>query len=154
MSSVITLSAARPPVYNLPTPRFVQMLMLSRCGRTAVVLALLCLAPSAALAQDGSLRSATIAASSAAAADLVSTYQALKGFKLREMNPVLRPLDHRPGKMVTVGALIVVGGITGWNMTVGRSHPRVAATGLWAMTAFRAYLAIHNYRNQLKAPRR
>jgi hypothetical protein len=150
----MTLSAARPPVYNLPTSESAQMSMLSRCGQRAVILGLLCLAPSAALAQDGSLRSATIAASSAAAADWVSTYQALKGFKLREMNPVLRPLDDRPGKMVTIGALIDVGGITAWNTTVGRSHPRAAAAGLWAMTAFRAYLAVHNYRNQQKAPRR
>ena len=130
------------------------MSMLARCGRAAVILVSLCLWPAAASAQDGSLRSATIAASSAAAADWVSTYQALKFFKLREMNPVLRPLDHRPGPMVTVGALIDMGGITAWNLTVGRSHPRVAATGLWAMTAFRAYLAVHNYRNQQKAARR
>jgi hypothetical protein len=30
----------------------------------------------------------------------------------------------------------------------------MAAAGLWTMTAFRAYLAIHNLRNQQKAARR
>jgi hypothetical protein len=30
----------------------------------------------------------------------------------------------------------------------------VAAAGLWTMTAFRAYLAIHNSRNMLRSGRR
>lgn len=128
---------------------------LRRRGCAAVVAAVLCVClPALASAQDRSLRAATIAASSAAAADWASTYHALRFYRVRETNPLLRPIDHAPGQMVTVGALMDVGAITAWNMTVGRSHPKVAVAGLWAMTAFRAYLTIHNIRNQGKAARR
>jgi hypothetical protein len=47
-----------------------------------------------------------------------------------------------------------VGAITAWNLTMGREHPKVAAAGLWAMTAFRAYLTVHNLRNERRALRR
>jgi hypothetical protein len=53
-----------------------------------------------------------------------------------------------------MGALMDIGGITAWNLTVGQKHPRVATAGLWAMTAFRSYLAIHNLRNERRAARR
>jgi hypothetical protein len=96
----------------------------------------------------------TIAASAAAAADWASTYHALKFYKVREVNPLLRPLDASPGSMVTVGALIDVSGFSAWNLTVGRKNPRLAAAGLWGMAAFRAYLAIHNVRNSRRAERR
>jgi hypothetical protein len=55
---------------------------------------------------------------------------------------------------VTVGAAIDVGAAFTWNYTVGRRNPRLAAAGLWTMTAFRAYLAIHNLRNERRAARR
>ena len=74
--------------------------------------------------------------------------------RLRELNPVLRPIDHEPGKMISAGALMDAGLVSGWNLTVGRSKPRVAITGLWVMTAFRAYLAIHNLRNEGRAAAR
>ena len=129
--------------------------MLSRRSvRTAAIVVALCLMPAAARAQDGSLRAATIAASAAAAADWASTYHALKFYRVRETNPLLRPLDHAPGPMISVGAAIDVGAITAWNMTMGKRHPKVAVAGLWAMTAFRAYLTVHNIRNQRKAGRR
>lgn len=122
---------------------------------TAALLLSLTLLPAPASAEEGvSLKAATVAATSAAAADWISTYHALKYFKVRETNPLLRPIDNRPGAMVTVGALIDVGAVTTWNMTMGRKHPRIAAAGLWAMTAFRAYLTIHNFRNEQKAGRR
>ena len=44
-----------------------------------------------------------------------------------------------------------VGAVTAWNLTVGKKKPRLAAAGLWAMTAFRAYLVVHNVRNIQKA---
>lgn len=59
-----------------------------------------------------------------------------------------------PGKMVMLGGAIDFGAVAVWNYALGRKHPRVAAAGLWTMTAFRAYLAVHNLRNQQKAPRR
>jgi hypothetical protein len=56
--------------------------------------------------------------------------------------------------MISLGAAMDVGAITAWNLTMGREHPRVATAGLWAMTAFRSYLVIHNLRNEQHARRR
>jgi hypothetical protein len=114
---------------------------------------LVCLLPATSSAQD-KLKIPTIAASTAAAADWASTYHALKYYNVRETNPMLRPLDHSPASVVTLGALIDVGSVSVWNITVGRRHERVAIAGLWAMTAFRTYLAIHNLRNERRAERR
>lgn len=96
----------------------------------------------------------TIVASSAAAADWVSTYHALKFYKLRESNPLLKPFDDSPAHVVWLGAAIDVGGISAWNLGVGRNHPKIAASGLWVMTAFRACLAVHNMRNERRVERR
>lgn len=120
---------------------------------TAVLIA--CLLPAVASAQEASpLRIPTIAASAAAAADWTTTYHALSHYELRETNPLLQPWQGKPGPLVTAGALMDVGGITAWNLTVGRKHPRLAAAGLWAMAGFRSYLAIHNMRNMQRAERR
>ena len=129
------------------------MSLWSRVGAVVLVIGV-CLLPQHAQAQDRSLRNATIAASAAAAADWASTYHALKYYQVRETNPLLRPLDGTPGRMITLGAAVDAGAITAWNMTVGREHPKIAAAGLWAMTAFRAYLTVHNIRNERKAGRR
>jgi hypothetical protein len=126
-----------------------------RAGPVAALALLLSVSvPAAAAAQQPSLRAATFAASAASAADWVSTYHALRSFRVRETNPILRPIDHAPGQMVTLGAAMDAGAFTAWNLTVGRSHPKAAAAGLWAMTAFRTYLTIHNIRNARKAARR
>ena len=122
--------------------------------RLLAALLLLCAVPGAAAAQEANLRLPTMAASAAAAADWASTYHALKYYKVREVNPLLRPFDSNPGSMVTLGGLIDAGGFSAWNLTVGRKHPRLAAAGLWGMAAFRAYLAIHNVRNSRRAERR
>lgn len=110
--------------------------------------------PATAFAQERSLKIPTIAAGAAAAADWASTYHALKHYKVYEQNPLLRPFQESPGPMVSLGAVMDVGAVSAWNLTVGRKNPRVAVAGLWAMTAFRAYLAIHNMRNTQKAERR
>jgi hypothetical protein len=126
-------------------------------GRLRVIAAALLVAtiiPSTASAQQGRLQLPTIAASAAATADWVSTYHALKFYKVRETNPMLRPWDSAPGRMVTMGGAIDAAGISAWNLTVGRKHDRIAAAGLWTMTAFRVYLAIHNARNERRAERR
>lgn len=96
----------------------------------------------------------TIAASAAAAADWATTYHGLTHYRLREANPLLQPWQGNPGQLVTAGALMDVGGITAWNLTVGRNHPKWGAAGLWAMAGFRSYLAIHNVRNMREAGRR
>jgi hypothetical protein len=112
--------------------------------------------PGAARAQEreGGLKLPTAMFAAAATADWATTYHGLKHFRLREANPLLRPLDETPGRLVMLGAAIDVGAVTAWHYAVGRNHPRLGAAGLWTMTAFRAYLALHNLRNQQKAGRR
>jgi hypothetical protein len=105
-------------------------------------------------ARAGRLKLPTIAASAAAAADWASTYHALKNYKVREVNPLLRPFESSPGSMISLGGIIDAGGMAAWNLSVGRNNPRLAAVGLWSMAAFRAYLAIHNMRNTRIAERR
>ena len=114
-----------------------------------------CPSTSAAQEQAGKLKIPTIAASAAATADWVSTYHALKYYKVREQNPMLRPFQDSPGLDGVAGRpMIDVGSVSAWNLTVGRKNQRVAVAGLWAMTAFRTYLAIHNMRNMRVAERR
>jgi hypothetical protein len=130
-----------------------------RCRRLAAALLVVCLLPLKASAQEPtqrspSLRFPTIAASVAASADWATTYHALSNYKVRESNPLLKPWNNEPGQLIGMGALMDVGGITAWNLTMGPRHPRVAAAGLWAMTAFRSYLAFHNLRNEQRAARR
>jgi hypothetical protein len=110
--------------------------------------------PTVAAAQNGGLKFPTIAASTAAVADWASTYHALKYYRVRETNPLLRPLDHSPKTLVVVGALVDAGAFSAWNLTVGRKNERLAAAGLWAMAAFRTYLVIHNLRTERRAARR
>jgi len=124
--------------------------------RLLAALILVSVLPASASAQEGGspLKVPTIAAMAAAAADWTTTYHALKYYQVREVNPIMRPFEASPSSLVTVGGLIDVGMVSGWNLTVGRRNPRVAAAGLWAMTAFRAYLAIHNIRNEQRSERR
>ena len=122
----------------------------------AVLLVVYLLVPGAASAQQlpPGLKLPTIAASAAVAADWASTYHALTYYELRETNPFLQSFQKSPGRLVTVGAAMDAVAFSAWNLTVGRSHPRVAAAGLWAMAGFRAYLVIHNLRNERKVDRR
>jgi len=110
--------------------------------------------PTAAAAQSSGLTLPTMAASAAAAADWASTYHALKHYRVRETNPLLRPLDHSPASLVTVGALVDAGAFSAWNLTVGRRNERLAAAGLWAMAVFRTVLVVHNLRTERRAARR
>ena len=128
------------------------MSRIGRYVRGVLAIGLAVLLPS--ISSAGDLKTPTIAASAAAAADWVTTYHALKFYKLREANPALRPLDHEPAAMVAVGAAMDVGLVTLWNTSVGQQHQRLAAAGLWTMAAFRTYLAIHNLRNEARVPRR
>jgi hypothetical protein len=113
--------------------------------------------PSAAFAQDvqrNRLLMPTIAAGTAATADWITTYHALKFYKVQETNPLLKPMQHTPMRMVSVGGVIDVAGVAAWNFTVGPRHDKLAAAGLWTMTAFRVYLAVHNHLNEHRAERR
>ena len=132
------------------------MPLIPRGWRLAAAVALICLLPGLAGAQEQrpDLRLPTLAASTAAAADWASTYHALKYYNLRETNPMLQSFQGSPGRLVTVGAAIDAAAFSTWNVTVGRKHPRIAAAGLWAMAGFRAYLVLHNLRNEQKAGRR
>ena len=133
--------------------------MLSRRPLQALAAALLVaiVLPSTAAAEDqqrGRLYWPTVAAGGAATADWITTYHALKFYKVREQNPVLKPLQQTPMRMVSVGGLIDIAGISAWNLTVGPKHDKIAAAGLWTMTAFRVYLAVHNHLNEHRSERR
>lgn len=133
------------------------MLQFSRGrGRPVAVLLLILVLPSVAApqTQDGRLKLPTMLAGAASAADWASTYHALKYYKVREANPLLRRFESSPASLVTVGGLIDTGTFSAWNLTVGRRHPRIAVAGLWAMAAFRTYLTIHNLRNERRSERR
>lgn len=108
-------------------------------------------APRSSSRPSPSLRLPITVFGAAAMADWATTYHALKNYQVREQNPLLRPLDHQPGKMIALGAAIDAGTVFGWHYAVGRNHPRLAAAGLWAATAFRTYLAIHNIRNERRS---
>jgi hypothetical protein len=123
----------------------------------AAALLVAIIVPSTASAQDtprGRLYWPTIAAGTAATADWVTTYHALKFFKVQETNPLLKPMQTSPARMISIGGAIDVAGVAAWNMTMGPRHERLAAAGLWTMTAFRLYLAVHNHMNEHRAERR
>src|SRR3982750_2453496 len=86
-----------------------------------------------AFAQDRGprLNIPTFPASAAAAADLASTYQGLKHVDVQETSPLLRRWQGSRGKLVSMAALMDMGSITAWNLTVGRADPRGAVSGLW-----------------------
>jgi hypothetical protein len=129
-----------------------------RCRRLAAALLVVCAFPAITSAQESvqlrSLRIPTIAASAAAAADWATTYHALSNYHVRETNPLLRPWYDSPGQLIGMGALMDVGAVSAWNLTMGKRHPKAAVAGLWAMTAVRSYLAFHNLRNERRAARR
>jgi hypothetical protein len=125
----------------------------------AAALLVALIVPSVAFAQGPEQRQnrlywPTIAAGSAATADWITTYHALTFYKVQETNPLLKPMQASPMRMVTVGGIIDVAGVSAWNLTVGPKHDKLAAAGLWTMTAFRVYLALHNHLNEHRAERR
>ena len=131
-----------------------------RCCRTTLLLvaAIFVLGTATAFAQQGQGRGRlywpTVAAGTAATADWITTYHALKYYKVQEQNVVLKPLQSNPDRLVSIGGVMDVAGVSAWNLTVGRKHQRIAVAGLWTMTAFRVYLAIHNHTNEHRAERR
>jgi len=123
----------------------------------AAALLVAIIVPATASAQDmqrGRLYWPTVAAGTAATADWVTTYHALKFFKVQETNPLLKPMQTSPARMISVGGAIDVAGVAAWNMAMGAKHDKLAVAGLWTMTAFRLYLAVHNHMNEHRAERR
>lgn len=129
------------------------MLYIPKGWRLLVATLAVCLAPQLGFAQElrPSLKIPTTIASIAAAADWASTYHAMTNYHVRETNVFLQGLQESPGKLVTVGAVMDVAAFTAWNKVIGPRHPKVAVAGMWAMAAFRAYLVVHNIRNEQKA---
>jgi hypothetical protein len=130
------------------------MFLRTTCVSALATLVLILGNASRVQADEPSLKPATIALAAAATADWATTYHALTHYRLRENNPLIRPFDDTPGRMVSIGGAIDVAAVAVWNTSVGRSHPRAAVAGLWTMAAFRAFLAIHNIRNERVAARR
>ena len=123
----------------------------------AAALLVAVISPSLATAQEpprSRLYWPTIAAGSAATADWITTYHALRFYKVQETNPLLKPMQTSPARMVSVGGVIDVAGLAAWNLTMGPKHDKIATAGLWTMTAFRVYLAVHNHLNERRAERR
>jgi len=112
--------------------------------------------PGTASAQElrPSLKVPTVIASVAAAADWFSTYHAMTNYHVRETNVLLQGFQGSPGKTVAAGAAIDVATFTAWNTMIGPRHPKVAVAGMWAMAGFRAFLVVHNMRNEQRALRR
>ena len=113
-------------------------------------------APGTASAQElrPSLRVPTVIASVAAAADWASTYHAMTNYHVRETNVLLQGFHGSPFKTVAAGAAIDVATFTAWNTIIGPRHPKVAVAGMWAMAGFRAFLVVHNLRNEQRSLRR
>ena len=130
------------------------MLFNRRIRVLAAALLVAAIVPATASAEATRLKWPTIAAGAAAASDWVTTYHALKFYKVQEQNPVLKPFQSSPAGLVSMGGILDMAGISAWNLTVGRKHDRMAAAGLWTMTAFRVYLAVHNHLTEHRAERR
>src|SRR6267142_1498776 len=94
----------------------------SRLHARAAALLVAILIPTVASAQQPSLKWPTIAAGAAATADWATTYHALKFYKVQEQNPVLRPFQSSPGRLVSMGGMIDAGGISAWNLAMGPKH--------------------------------
>lgn len=123
--------------------------------RVMIALALMLLV-GAASASAQSLKVPTAVFAGAAAADWTSTYRNLRGVDGREANPTIavchgseRHGTCGPLTTVVLGAAIDAAGVVAWNRIVGRRHPKLAAVGLYAASAFRGYLA---YRNTTHRP--
>ena len=74
----------------------------------AAALLAVILIPTVASAQQARLKWPTIAAGAAATADWATTYHALKFYKVQEQNPVLKPFQSSPGRLVSMGGMIDV----------------------------------------------
>jgi len=148
------------PVCRNRSPRFLGRGWRLRAALFVVSLSAGSLGVSSASAQElrpglnPSLKMPTTIASIAAAADWASTYHAMTNYHVRETNFLLRGLQDSPGKLVVAGAAIDAATFTAWNTWVAPRHPKVASAGMWAMAGFRAYLVLHNLRNEQRALRR
>lgn len=91
-----------------------------------------------------SLKAPSIVFAIASAADWTSTYHAVAIKGGREPNEWINWVES-PGRMVALGAAMDVGGYFLWKKLMKR-HRKWAAAGLYAMSAWRAYLVYRNVR--------
>ena len=96
-------------------------------------------------AQD---RVSTIAFAAGASADWFTTYRFLDSryVVVKEVNPALAWIGRRPATVVAAGAALDVAGVIALKKTIGKNHPRIASTLMYAATGFRVWLAFHNER--------
>lgn len=96
-----------------------------------------------AQAQEHPLRLPTLVFAGAAAADWTTTYQNLSP-RGRETNPLLGMFNNQPVPTVIAGASLDLAAAWAWNRFVGRSHPKLAAAGLYLAAGVRVLLATRN----------
>ncbi len=77
-----------------------------------------------------------------ASGDWVTTFTFLSKHTAREGDPLLRFAHSRPVETVAAGAAMDAAGLYAWTRFAGRHHPKIAAAGLYAATAFRSYLIL------------
>lgn len=90
-------------------------------------------------------RIATSVFAASATADWITTYHVMQ-LGGREQNPMISPLQKTPVAMIAVGAGIDIAGYYILRSSVGKRHPKLFRTGLYAASAFRFSLAIKNTR--------
>ena len=88
-----------------------------------------------------SLSLPTVVFAGAAASDWTTTYHGISQGYFEEGNVLIKRWQEHPAVMVAAGAAMDVAGVLVWNRFVGRSHPKIASVGLYAMSGFRIYLA-------------
>jgi hypothetical protein len=101
---------------------------------------LLLAAPAVGQDHPSLLRASTLVYAAVATSDASFTYYGLTHYRVGEMNPLVSPWEHRPAMMLGIGAGLDTGAVYAWNRIVGRQHPRIAAAGLYAVSAYRVYL--------------
>lgn len=106
-----------------------------------LLIAALLLTAAPAAAQD--LKWPTAVFTAGATADWVSTHRNMKYF--REVNPLIRWLDHKPSAMVAVGAAMDAGAYVAW-YKLTNNHRKWRVIGLYSAAAFRFYVAARNIR--------
>lgn len=90
------------------------------------------------------LHAATALFAATAVWDWASTTGAL-GRGGEEANPLFRRWRSKPATVTALGSLLDVAGTVAWRRLVGKNHPRLATAGLVLASAFRVWLALHNW---------
>ena len=84
----------------------------------------------------------TIVFAATAASDWATTYHGISHGYFAEGNSLINRWQDHPAAMVAAGSAMDVASVMVWNRFVGRRHPKIAAVGLYAASAFLAYLTV------------